>query len=65
MLIKQTETRRAQLSAWKAATPAFDRKYLSGFAPLEQSSIDLRTKFVHRLDQAYGQNKQRQTAGRS
>ena len=35
--------------------PAFHRKYLSEFAPLEQTSIDLRAKLVHRLDQAYGQ----------
>ena len=35
--------------------PAFHRKYLSEFAPLEKTSIDLRAKLVHRLDQAYGQ----------
>ncbi|AME27163.1 hypothetical protein AXG89_27780 (plasmid) [Burkholderia sp. PAMC 26561] len=33
--------------------PAFHRKYLSEFAPLEQTSIDLRTKLVYRLDQTY------------
>ena len=54
-LIKQIEKRRARLSAWEAGMPAFHRKYLSEFAPLEQTSIDLRTKLVHRLDQAYGQ----------
>src|SRR5471030_2707005 len=54
-LIKQIEKRRARLSAWEAAMPAFHRKYLSEFAPLEQTSIDLRTKLVHRLDQAYAQ----------
>lgn len=35
--------------------PAFHRKYVSDFAPLEQTSTDLRTKLVHRLDQAYAQ----------
>ncbi|OXC73421.1 molecular chaperone DnaJ [Caballeronia sordidicola] len=54
-LIKQIEKRRARLSAWEAAMPAFHRKYVSEFAPLEQTSIDLRTKLVHRLDQAYAQ----------
>ena len=54
-LIKQIEKRRARLSAWEAAMPAFHRKYLSEFAPLEQTSTDLRTKLVHRLDQAYAQ----------
>jgi len=54
-LIKQIEKRRARLSAWEAAMPAFHRKYVSQFAPLEQTSIDLRTKLVHRLDQAYAQ----------
>jgi hypothetical protein len=54
-LIKQIEKRRARLSAWEAAMPAFHRKYLSEFAPLEQISTDLRTKLVHRLDQAYAQ----------
>ena len=54
-LIKQIEKRRARLSAWETAMPAFHRKYLSEFAPLEQTSIDLRTKLVHRLDQAYAQ----------
>jgi len=54
-LIKQIEKRRARLSAWEAAMPAFHRKYVSQFAPLEQTSIDLRTKLVHRLDQAYPQ----------
>ncbi len=52
-LIKQIEKRRARLSAWEAAMPAFHRKYLSEFAPLEQTSIDLRTKLVYRLDQTY------------
>ncbi|WP_335672009.1 hypothetical protein [Burkholderia sp. PAMC 26561] len=33
--------------------PAFHRKYLSEFAPLEQTSVDLRTKLVYRLDQTY------------
>jgi len=55
-LIKQIEKRRARLSAWEAAMPAFHRKYVSDFAPLEQTSTDLRTKLVHRLDQAYAQN---------
>jgi hypothetical protein len=54
-LIKQIEKRRARLSAWEAAMPAFHRKYVSDFAPLEQTSTDLRTKLVHRLDQAYAQ----------
>ncbi|MGV7245917.1 molecular chaperone DnaJ [Caballeronia sp. M23-90] len=54
-LIKQIEKRRARLSAWEAAMPAFHRKYVSDFAPLEQTSSDLRTKLVHRLDQAYAQ----------
>ena len=54
-LIKQIEKRRARLSAWEAALPAFHRKYVSDFAPLEQTSTDLRTKLVHRLDQAYAQ----------
>src|SRR5258708_12790639 len=54
-LIKQIEKRRARLSAWEAAMPAFHRKYLSEFAPLEKTSSDLRTKLVYRLDQAYGQ----------
>ena len=54
-LIKQIEKRRARLSGWEAAMPAFHQKYLSEFAPLEQTSIDLRTKLVHRLDQAYAQ----------
>ncbi|MDB5832255.1 MAG: molecular chaperone DnaJ [Caballeronia sp.] len=54
-LIKQIEKRRARLSAWEAAMPAFHRKYLSEFAPLEQTSVDLRIKLVHRLDQVYGQ----------
>ena len=54
-LIKQIEKRRARLSAWEAAMPAFHRKYVSQFAPLEQTSIDLRTKLVHRLDHAYAQ----------
>lgn len=53
-LIKQIEKRRARLSAWEAAMPAFHRKYLSEFSPLQQTSIDLRTKLVHRLDQTYG-----------
>ncbi|MDR6450170.1 hypothetical protein J2794_006310 [Paraburkholderia terricola] len=54
-LIRQIEKRCARLSAWEAAMPAFHRKYLSEFAPLEKTSIDLRAKLVHRLDQAYGQ----------
>jgi hypothetical protein len=54
-LIKQIEKRRARLSAWEAAMPAFHRKYVSDFAPLEQTSTDLRTRLVHRLDQAYAQ----------
>ncbi|MFT4433142.1 molecular chaperone DnaJ [Caballeronia sp. 15715] len=54
-LIKQIEKRRARLSAWEAAMPAFHRKYVSDFAPLEQTSNDLRKKLVHRLDQAYAQ----------
>ena len=54
-LVKQIEKRRTRLSAWEAAMPAFHRKYVSDFAPLEQTSTDLRTKLVHRLDQAYAQ----------
>jgi hypothetical protein len=54
-LIKQIEKRRARLSGWEAAMPAFHQKYCSEFAPLEQTSIDLRTRLVHLLDQAYGQ----------
>lgn len=54
MLIKQIEKRRARLSAWEDAMPAFQQKYLSEFAPLEQTSTDLKIKLVHRLDQAYG-----------
>jgi len=54
-LIKQIDKRRTRLNAWEAAMPAFHRKYLSEFVPLEQVSIDLRTKLVHRLDQAFAQ----------
>jgi hypothetical protein len=54
-LIKQIEKRRTRLGAWETAMPAFHRKYLSDFVPLEQTFIELRTKLVHRLDKAYEQ----------
>jgi hypothetical protein len=52
-LIEQIEKRRERLSAWEAAMPAFLRKYMNQYVPLEQASIDLRIQLVHRMDQAY------------
>lgn len=54
-LIKQIEKRRARLSAWEVATPTFHQKYRRELAPLEQAFTVLRTQFVHRLDQVYGE----------
>ncbi len=54
-LIKQIEKRRDRLSSWEAAVPAFQEKYLSEFAPLQQTSIELKTRLVHCLDEAHGQ----------
>lgn len=54
-LIKQIEKRRAQLSAWEAAVPAFHQKYVDEFAPLEQTLADLQVRMVHRLDQVCDQ----------
>ncbi|GAB2871944.1 J domain-containing protein [Paraburkholderia jirisanensis] len=52
-LIQQIEKRRERLSAWEAAMPAFQRKYVNQYVPLEQTSIDLRIQLVHRMDHAY------------
>ena len=54
-LIKQIEKRRARLSAWEAAVPAFHQKYVDEFTPLEQTLADLQVRMVHRLDQACDQ----------
>jgi hypothetical protein len=54
-LIGQIEKRRVRLSAWEAVMPAFQQKYMSKLAPLQHKSIELRTRLVHRLDQAHGQ----------
>src|ERR1700754_1530441 len=52
-LIQQIDKPRERLSAWEAVMPAFQRKYVNQFVPLEQTSIDLRTQLVHRMDKAY------------
>src|SRR5476651_606867 len=54
-LIKQIEKRRARLSAWEAAMPAFHQKYVDEFTPLEQTLGDLQVRMVYRLDQACDQ----------
>jgi hypothetical protein len=54
-LIGQIEKRRARLTAWEAVMPAFHEKYMGKFVPLQHKSMELRTRLVHRLDQAHDQ----------
>ncbi len=51
-LIKQIETRRAQLAAWEAAIPPYQKKYAGDLLPLVEASVDLQVKLVHCLDRA-------------
>lgn len=54
-LIKQIEKKRAQLAAWEGAVPRYQQKYVSEWVPLIDSLVELRTKLVRCLDDAFGQ----------
>ena len=54
-LVKQIEKMRTRLAAWERAVPSYQQKYINEWAPLIESSMDLRSKLVYCLDQAYDQ----------
>jgi hypothetical protein len=53
--IKQIERLRAELAAWEAAVPAFQKRYVNELLPLIEASIALQADWVHRLDAVHGQ----------
>lgn len=54
-LVKQIEKMRTRLAAWERAVPSYQQKYINEWAPLIESSMDLRSKLVCCLDRAYDQ----------
>lgn len=54
-LVKQIEKMRKRLGAWEQTVPSYQQKYLNEWAPLIESSMDLRSKLVYCLDRAYDQ----------
>ncbi len=54
-LVKQIEKMRTRLAAWERAVPTYQQKYINEWAPLIESSMDLRSKLVYCLDRAYDQ----------
>jgi hypothetical protein len=51
-LIKQIEVMRTQLSAWEAALPSYQKKYVNKFIPLVKTSVSLQIKMVYCLDRS-------------
>ncbi len=54
-LVKQIEKMRTRLAAWERVVPSYQQKYINEWAPLIESSMDLRSKLVCCLDRAYDQ----------
>ena len=54
-LVKKIEKMRTRLAAWEQAVPSYQQKYINEWAPLIESSMDLRSKLVCCLDRAYDQ----------
>ncbi|MBU9604298.1 J domain-containing protein [Burkholderia multivorans] len=52
-LVEQIDKRRERLAAWEAVMPAFQKKFVDGLLPLEQTSTALRIRLVHLLDDAF------------
>ncbi|MGS0897138.1 molecular chaperone DnaJ [Burkholderia stagnalis] len=52
-LVEHIEKRRERLGAWEAVMPVFQKKFVDGLWPLEQTSTALRIDMVRRLDDAF------------